>query len=128
MVDSLSIDTVVTGRQERLISGDMDSEFHDVEYRISISGVWEQVGASSKSANALWLDALGGAEITFKSNTDDSTSYIIVPDLSHAARFSGVTRGVQLETADLRFISKSVYQEDDSISTGIAALRPHYQY
>ena len=88
----------------------------------------EQVGASTKSANALWLDAIGGAEITFKSDVDDSTSYIIVPDLSHVARFSSVVRGVQLEAADLRFISKSVYQEDASTSTGIAALRPHYQY
>lgn len=127
-VDSVSVVPVVTGRQERLISGGLDSEFHDVEFQISVIGVWEQDGASTKSANALWLDALGGAEITFKSDTEDSTSYIVEPDYSHNPSFVQTAKGVYMEAVELRFVSKSVYQETDSTSTGVAGMRPHYQY
>ena len=127
-VDSVSVTPVTTGRQERLISGDMDSEFHDIEFQISVSGIWEQDGASSKSANALWLDALGGAEMTFKSDTDVSTSYTVVADLDHSPSFVQAVKGTYLEAVELRFISKSVYQEDASAATGVAGMRPHYQY
>lgn len=127
-VDSVSIAPVVTGEQERLISGDMDTNVHDIEYQIRVTGIFEQDGASTKSANQLWLDALGGAEIAFKSDTDDSTSYIVTPVLSHSPAFVEAANGVYREAVELRFVSKSVYQETDSVSTGLAALRPHYQY
>ena len=125
-VDVLSVAPVVTGRQERLISGDLDQDFNDIEYRISVSGIWEQVGASTKNVNDLWLDLLGGAEVTFKSDTDDSTSYIVMPDFGHSPAFVDVAKGTYKEAVELRLISKSVYQEDDSTSTGIADMRPHF--
>lgn len=117
---------MVTGRQERLISGDLDQDFQDIEYQISVKGIWEQVGASTKPVNDLWLDLLGGAEVTFKSDTSDSTSYIVMPDLGYRPRFVEVAKGTHKESVELRMISKSVYQEDDSTSTGIADMRPHY--
>ena len=111
----------------------MDTDFQDIAFLTSlITGVWEQVGASSKSANALWLDALGGAEITFNPDAiqTTTTSYIVVPDISHSARFfTDAIKGVYLETVELRFISKSRrIKPTDSVATGLAALRPHYQY
>ena len=125
-VDKVSILPRVKGRQERLISGDMDQDFHDIEFVISIIGMFEQVGASTKSANALWLDSLGGAEPAFKSDTDDSTSYTVMPDLSHSPEFVSTMAGTYKETVILKFIGKSVYQEDAATSTGIADMRPHY--
>lgn len=116
----------ITGRQERLISGDLDQDIHDIEFMISVKGIWEQDGASDKSANALWLDLLGGAEATFVSDTDVATSYLVKPDISHSPRFVSVSRGTYAEMIELRFISKSVYQEDDSVATGIAGMRPHF--
>lgn len=125
-VDVASIRIVADGDQARAISGDMDTDVRDIELRISISGMWEQVGASTKPANDLWLDALGGAEITFKSDTADSTSFIVVPDITHSPEFVITKRGTYLESVELKFISKSVYQEDDSVITGLADMRPHY--
>lgn len=125
-MDVLSIVPKVTGRQERLISGDMDQDMNDIEYKISVSGMWEQVGASTKSVNDLWLDLLGGAEVTLLSDTDESTSYIVVPDFGHSPAFVETASGTYKESVELRLISKSVYQEDDAVSTGIADMRPHF--
>ena len=126
-VDKVTISDNTSGRQERLISGDMDTDIQDIEFYFSIVGVWEQVSASDKSANALWLDSKT-YDITLNPDTSQSTTLVVVPDLSHSPVFSDTTRGVYLETVELRFISKSVYQPTDSVATGLAALRGHYQY
>jgi len=126
-VDQVMIKPRATGRQERLISGDIDEDLHDIEFLITIKGLWEQVGASTKSANALWLDLLGGADATFKSDTADSTSYIVKADFNHSPSFVETTKGTYKEAVELRLISKSVYQETDSVATGIAGMRPHYE-
>ena len=125
-MDEIDIDMPTTGRQERLISGDMDQDFQDLEFVIELKGIFEQVGASNKSANQLWLDLIGGAEVTFKSDTDDSTSYIVVPDLKRSFKVKKVSKGTHKESVQIPLISKSVYQEDDSVSTGVADMRPHY--
>jgi hypothetical protein len=104
----------------------MDQDFHDIEFQITVRGLFEQVGASSKSANQLWLDALGGAAISFKSDTDDSTTYAVVPDFQHSPMFVETGRGTYKETVELRFFSGSVYQEDDTAATGVAGMRPHF--
>ena len=125
-VDRVTITPRVTGRQERLISGDMDQDFHDIEFLISIKGIWEQDGASTKNVNDLWLDLIGGADVAFKSDTDDTTSYTVVPDIRHSPKFVEVARGTHKETVELKLISKSVYQEDASVVTGVADMRPHF--
>lgn len=125
-VDEVTITPRVTGSQSRLISGGMDSDFQDIEFQIVVRGVFEQVGASGKSANQIWLDALGGAAIAFSSDTDDGTSYNVVADYSHSPVFVDTGRGTYREAVELRFFSSSVYQEDHSTSTAIAGLRPHF--
>ena len=115
----------VYGAQERLISGDMDTDIHDIELRISVKGIFEQVGASDKSANELWLDLMGNASVTFNSDTDSSTTYTVIPDISHSPKFVDTTKGTYKESVELKLISLSTYQETDATISGVAGFRPH---
>lgn len=116
----------IDGDQQRLISGDIDQDIRDIEILVTVKQVWEQSGASDKSPGALWLDLAAGTNIVFKPDTSGSCEFVVVPDLSHTPTFVATIRGTYLETIELRFISKSVYQPADAVMTNLVALMPFF--
>lgn len=124
--DSVRIQAIVDGDQQRLISGDMDQDIRDIAFRVTVKQVWEQVGASDKQPQQVWLDLLAETNIVFKPDVSQDGSFVIVPDLSHTATFMATTLGTYLERVELRFISKSTYQPTDTVATDLAALMPFF--
>ncbi len=124
--DAVELSARVDGDQQRLISGDMDQDIRDIEILVTVKQVWEQSGASDKAPGALWLDLLAKTNIIFKPDTSESCEFVIVPDLSHTPTFVATIKGTYLETIELRFISKSVYQPADAVMTNLVAMMPFF--
>jgi len=123
--DDVKIELITNGEQQRLIDGTLDQDAREIFFRVTVNQVWEQVGASDKRPVAMWLDMLGGEEITFKPDTSGSSSFIIYPDLGHSPTAIALRLGTHRRKVSLRFLSKSTYQYNDSVATTLAALMPH---
>lgn len=125
--DLVSVAFRINGQQRRLLSGDMETQVHDLEVLVTVGGVFEQTGADDKSAGQVWLDLLAGTEIEFQPDTDGTDpAMIVVPDLSHVYTAVAIQKGHHMEGTELRLISKSTYQPADSAITNLEALRPSY--
>ena len=122
--NGVEIGLIINGEQVRLIDGVLDQDVRDIAITLDVSTIWEQVDASDKSPGQLWLDLLNGSEITFKPDSDESVSFIILPDLDHVPTVVAISTGIYLETVALRFLSKSTYQPTDSTLTGLVGLMP----